>query len=236
MKVKMASAPTPGLIMGKTMVVKVFSSPPPSMRAASRISPGMPSANCFIRNTPKGQPTTGKITDQRVLVRCRPSISRSRGMRITCLGRAMAHTIRENSTARPMNRFLARAYPARAAVPQVSTMAATDMNTVLMSQRKAAADLGISQALLSHYENGIREPGLAFVNHSLRGTWSSHRGALRLLNSSLKLRMVHSLGHHSGVELLTEAGVLNAPVRIQYRGKRKMTAATTIIRIKVMVR
>lgn len=32
-----------------------------------------------------------------------------------------------------------------------------------LSQRKAAADLGISQALLSHYENGIREPGLAFV-------------------------------------------------------------------------
>ncbi len=31
------------------------------------------------------------------------------------------------------------------------------------SQRAAAADLGISQALLSHYENGIREPGLAFV-------------------------------------------------------------------------
>ena len=32
-----------------------------------------------------------------------------------------------------------------------------------ISQRKAAADLGISQALLSHYENGVREPGLAFV-------------------------------------------------------------------------
>ncbi len=32
-----------------------------------------------------------------------------------------------------------------------------------VSQRKAAADLGISQALLSHYENGVREPGLAFV-------------------------------------------------------------------------
>ena len=27
-----------------------------------------------------------------------------------------------------------------------------------ISQRKAAADLGISQALLSHYENGTREP------------------------------------------------------------------------------
>ena len=32
-----------------------------------------------------------------------------------------------------------------------------------VSQRKAASDLGISQALLSHYENGIREPGLSFV-------------------------------------------------------------------------
>ena len=32
-----------------------------------------------------------------------------------------------------------------------------------VSQRQAAADLGISQALLSHYENGAREPGLRFV-------------------------------------------------------------------------
>ncbi len=32
-----------------------------------------------------------------------------------------------------------------------------------LSQRHAAADLQISQALLSHYENGAREPGLAFV-------------------------------------------------------------------------
>ena len=32
-----------------------------------------------------------------------------------------------------------------------------------ISQRRAAADLGISQALLSHYEKGIREPGLPFV-------------------------------------------------------------------------
>ncbi|MCI2106477.1 MAG: helix-turn-helix transcriptional regulator [Intestinimonas sp.] len=32
-----------------------------------------------------------------------------------------------------------------------------------ISQRSAAKELGISQALLSHYENGIREPGLAFV-------------------------------------------------------------------------
>jgi len=31
------------------------------------------------------------------------------------------------------------------------------------SQRKVATDLGISQALLSHYENGAREPKLDFV-------------------------------------------------------------------------
>lgn len=32
-----------------------------------------------------------------------------------------------------------------------------------ISQRQASEELGISQALLSHYENGIREPGLQFV-------------------------------------------------------------------------
>jgi len=32
-----------------------------------------------------------------------------------------------------------------------------------LSQRQVASDLGISQALLSHYENGAREPKLEFV-------------------------------------------------------------------------
>lgn len=32
-----------------------------------------------------------------------------------------------------------------------------------LSQRAVAADLNISQALLSHYEKGTREPGLGFV-------------------------------------------------------------------------
>ncbi len=32
-----------------------------------------------------------------------------------------------------------------------------------ISQRSAAADLGVAQALLSHYENGAREPGFAFL-------------------------------------------------------------------------
>ena len=37
-----------------------------------------------------------------------------------------------------------------------------------LSQRAAAADLHISQALLSHYENGAREPGLGFVCRACR--------------------------------------------------------------------
>ena len=32
-----------------------------------------------------------------------------------------------------------------------------------LTQRQAASDLNISQALLSHYENGAREPGLDFI-------------------------------------------------------------------------
>ncbi len=32
-----------------------------------------------------------------------------------------------------------------------------------VSQRRAAEALGISQALMSHYEKGVREPGLAFI-------------------------------------------------------------------------
>ena len=34
------------------------------------------------------------------------------------------------------------------------------------SQRKAAAELNISQALLRHYEDGAREPGLDFVRRA----------------------------------------------------------------------
>ena len=38
----------------------------------------------------------------------------------------------------------------------------------VLSQRQAASDLKISQALLSHYENGAREPGLDFVCRACR--------------------------------------------------------------------
>ena len=61
---------------------------------------------------------------------------------ITCLGRAMAQTMRENSSARPGNRFLARAYPAMEAVMQVRIIAITAMNTVFKSHRMAAGAVG----------------------------------------------------------------------------------------------
>ncbi|NLT39309.1 MAG: helix-turn-helix transcriptional regulator [Clostridiales bacterium] len=35
-----------------------------------------------------------------------------------------------------------------------------------LNQRSAASEMNISQALLSHYENGIREPGLDFVTRA----------------------------------------------------------------------
>ena len=35
-----------------------------------------------------------------------------------------------------------------------------------LSQRKVASDLGVSQAVLSHYENGAREPKLDFVRRA----------------------------------------------------------------------
>ncbi len=44
--------------------------------------------------------------------------------------------------------------------PRIITMLRKEKN---YSQKKAAEDLGISQALLSHYEKGIRECGLDFL-------------------------------------------------------------------------
>ena len=71
-----------------------------------------------------------------------------------------------------------------------------------ISQRQAAADLGISQALLSHYENGAREPGLGFVCRAcdyygvtadyLLGR-SAHPGDVSLRDTKLFLRELRDL-------------------------------------------
>jgi hypothetical protein len=68
------------------------SSPAPSMRAASSREEGIVSENCFIRKTPNGQPAIGRITDQRDSDRPRFFASVTSGIRMTCLGSAMAQT------------------------------------------------------------------------------------------------------------------------------------------------
>ena len=142
MNVKIASAPIPGLIIGTTICKNVFASLAPSICAASSISEGTPSENCFIRNTPNGHPTIGKITAQIVLYKFRLDISRSNGIKITCFGNAIAHTINVKSNCRPTNLFFASAYPAMDAVIQVRIMDMIAMNTVLISQRIAAGTVG----------------------------------------------------------------------------------------------
>ena len=63
-----------------------------------------------------------------------------------------------------------------------------------LSQRSAAADLKISQALLSHYENGAREPGLGFVCRACRYYGVSADYLLGLTDSSGGKRGREELG------------------------------------------
>ena len=64
-----------------------------------------------------------------------------------------------------------------------------------VSQRTAAGDLGISQALLSHYENGIREPGLAFV---VKACDYYHVSADFILGRTLSCLLYTSRGERTG--------------------------------------
>ena len=64
-----------------------------------------------------------------------------------------------------------------AAVMQVRIMAMTDMNTVLMSHRKAAGAVGPSMPKMEN------------------------RGAVRLVKRLLKLLTTQSVGHHTGLGL-----------------------------------
>ena len=53
-----------------------------------------------------------------------------------------------------------RMRPVSSEFPRILTLLRKERG---ISQKQAAASLGVSQALLSHYENGIRECGLSFV-------------------------------------------------------------------------
>ena len=83
-----------------------------------------------------------------------------------------------------------------------------------LSQRQAAAELGVSQALLSHYENGAREPGLAFLARAcdyygvsadyLLGR-SENRETLRLRGAEAEQYLA------AGLDLLNAAAALEDP-------------------------
>jgi len=84
-----------------------------------------------------------------------------------------------------------------------------------ISQREAAAALGISQALLSHYENGAREPGLSFVCRAceyygvtadyLLGR-SGHPGDVSVKNTRAFLSELHGLLDRAETALNTIEG------------------------------
>ena len=84
-----------------------------------------------------------------------------------------------------------------------------------LSQRQAASDLNISQALLSHYENGAREPGLDFVCRACRyyGVTadyllgrSAHPGDVSLRDSKRFLSDLRSLVDRAEAALQTVEG------------------------------
>ena len=84
-----------------------------------------------------------------------------------------------------------------------------------VSQRQAASELGISQALLSHYENGAREPGLGFIckvcdYYGVTADYllgrSAHPGDVSLRDSKRFLAEVRSLVDRAEAALQTVEG------------------------------
>ncbi len=84
-----------------------------------------------------------------------------------------------------------------------------------VSQRQAASELGISQALLSHYENGAREPGLSFIckvcdYYGVTADYllgrSAHPGDVSLRDSKRFLAEMRSLVDRAEAALQTVEG------------------------------
>ena len=75
-----------------------------------------------------------------------------------------------------------------------------------LSQRRAAADLNISQALLSHYENGAREPGLDFVRRACAyyGVSADYLLGLSELHGGADAALAALAEFSSGLDALTQ--------------------------------
>ena len=100
-------------------------------------------------------------------------ISLISGINITCFGKAIAATTKEKIIVLPTKRFFASAYPANAAVPQVNTSDATDINTVLISHLIAAGALGPVAIIID----------VPPLNQRVKGIPISKSGAESLLKS-----------------------------------------------------
>ena len=96
-----------------------------------------------------------------------------------------------------------------------------------ISQRQAAKALGISQALLSHYENGAREPGLMFDadslydvseerDHILKGSVLATLSKKLVLNSAgLLFDLLNRLGNKKAIR--AAANYLSTSIYILFR-------------------
>ena len=97
-------------------------------------------------------------------------------------------------------------------------MEVTAMKTVFTSQRIAAGTVGPAMTYLAkekrYPKRFTAQPPMVISN----------RGAERLLIRFSKFVCTNSLGHQTGVVARISCFVLNAPVRIQYRGNRNRTA------------
>ena len=83
-----------------------------------------------------------------------------------------------------------------------------------VTQKQASKDFGISQALLSHYERGIREPGLDFVVRAAEYYGVSCDYLLGYTNNSLKLEAIPDILDIPEDERLTDSTILRANLNI----------------------
>lgn len=83
-----------------------------------------------------------------------------------------------------------------------------------ITQKQASKDFGISQALLSHYERGIREPGLEFVVRAAEYYGVSCDYLLGYTNNSLRLEALPEIRDIPEDDLLTNGTILRANLSV----------------------
>ncbi len=106
-------------------------------------------------------------------------------------------------------------------VSSFAKMLVTLRNERNISQKKASADLGISQALLSHYEKGIRECGLDFVIRCSEYYGVTTDYLLGVSNSRTGIDLSLEEGNDDGVTISTIAKGTNMLLDVIGASKNK---------------